>query len=140
MTEANEQYAYFAMTGDFDPAEITARVGVIPTTCWRRGDLHPRTHRERQFSRWTLHSRLYRNSELEDQIRDVLAQLEQNPQAFATVSQEFAGVMQLVAYWRANYPGLQFDRALTDGLSRFALAVDFDFYWLGTDRPDDDDL
>ena len=97
MIEDNEQYAYFSVTDGFDPAEITARVGVAPTTCRRRGDICSKTHRERQFSRWSLHSRLARRASLEDQIRDVFAQLAVNPQAFAAIAAEYDGVMQLVA-------------------------------------------
>ena len=140
MIEDNEQYAYFSVADDFDPAEVTARVGVSPTTCWRRGDICPQTRRERKFSRWSLDSRLPRSYALEDHIRDVLAQLEGNPPAFAAVSREFGGVMQLVAYFRRDYPGLHFERDLTEGLNQFSLAVDLDFYWLYSHRREDTDV
>jgi hypothetical protein len=139
MVEDNEQYAYFTLGGNFDPAEITARLGVQPTECWRRGDACPRTHRERESSRWSLHSRLDRGRELEAHIRDVLAQLDTTPEAFASLSKEFGGVMQLVAYLRREYPGLHFDRDITERLGRYALAVDFDFYWLYSYRREDTD-
>jgi hypothetical protein len=32
----NEQYVYFTVANGFDPAEITARVGVQPTKFWHR--------------------------------------------------------------------------------------------------------
>jgi len=48
MVEDNQQYAYFALEGGFDPADITARVGAERTECWRRGDICDRTRRERQ--------------------------------------------------------------------------------------------
>jgi hypothetical protein len=60
MTKPNELYAYFTITGDFDPASITARVAVEPTDCWTKGDENPRNHMERKFSRWSLYSRLER--------------------------------------------------------------------------------
>lgn len=50
MVDDNQQYAYFALEGDFDPADITAKVGVQPTKCWRRGDICDRTRRERTAS------------------------------------------------------------------------------------------
>jgi hypothetical protein len=139
MVEDNEQYAYFAVGGDFDPAEITARVGIQPTECWCRGDVCSRTRRERTASRWKLYSRLDRGRELEVHIRDVLAQMGTNSEAFASLSKEFGGVMQLVAYLRRDYPGLHFDRDITEGLGRYALAVDFDFYWLYSSRREDTD-
>jgi hypothetical protein len=134
MVEDNQQYAYFALEGDFDPAAITARVGVQPTECWRRGDICDRTRRERQAGRWGLHSRLDRGQELEVHIRDVLAQLDASDEVFVAVSREYGGWMQLVAYLHRDYPGLHFERDITEGLARYSLAVDFDFYWLYSDR------
>lgn len=134
MVEDNQQYAYFALEGGFDPADLTARVGVHPTECWRRGDICNRTRRERQASRWSLYSRLDRGNELEAHILDVLAQLDARAGAFAEVSREFGGWMQLVAYMYREYPGLHFGRDITEGLARYSLAVDFDFYWLYSDR------
>jgi hypothetical protein len=130
MVEDNQQYAYFTITGSFDPIDITERIGIQPTECWKQGEICHRTHRGRKFSRWSLHSRLDRNNELEAQIRDVLAQLDTNATAFASVSQEFGGCMQLVAYLYRDYPGLHFERDITAGLARYSLSVDFDFYWL----------
>lgn len=52
----DQQYAYFSVSDGFDPAEITARVEVLPTECWRRGETCPRRHRERKFSRWSATS------------------------------------------------------------------------------------
>jgi hypothetical protein len=134
MVEDNQQYAYFALQGNFDPAEITARVGVQPTECWQRGDVCDRTRRERKSSQWSLHSRLDRGQELEAHIRDVLAQLDTRVVAFKAVSREYGGWMQLVAYLHRDYPGLHFERDITEGLARYSLAVDFDFYWLYSDR------
>jgi hypothetical protein len=130
MVEDNQQYAYFAISGSFDPIDITERIGVRPTECWKQGDISDRTHRERKFSKWSLYSRLDRNHDLETHIRDVLAQLDRNTEGFMLVSQEFGGWMQLVSYLHRDYPGLHFDRDITAGLARYSLSVDFDFYWL----------
>jgi hypothetical protein len=137
MVDDNQQYAYFSVSDGFDPVEITARVGVPPTECWRRGDICPRRQMERKFSRWSLYSRLGRDRELEAHIADVLDQLDANPEAFAAVSREFGGVMQLVGYFHREYPGLHFERAVTEGLARYSLAVDFDFYGLYSHRRED---
>lgn len=134
MVEDNQQYAYFALEGAFDPADLTARVGVQPTECWRRGDICDRTRRERQASRWSLYSRLGRGEELEAHIRDVLAQLDARAESFAAVSRECGGWLQLVAYLHRDYHGLHFEPDITAGLARYSLAVDFDFYWLYSHR------
>jgi hypothetical protein len=137
MVKENEQYAYFAVSNGFDPDEVTARVGVQPTKSWRQGDTCPHTQRERRFSRWSLYSQLDRSQALEAHIQDVLAQLAVNPEAFAAVSRQFGGVMQLVGYFHRDYPGLHFTPDITEGLAQFALAVDFDFYGLYSHRRED---
>jgi hypothetical protein len=137
MVEVNQQYAYFSVVGDFDPGEITARVGLQPTECWRHGDICPRRQMERKFSRWSLHSRLGRDQGLESHIQDVLAQLDVHPDDFRAVSQQHCGVMQLVGYFFREYPGLHFERAITERLGWYSLTVDFDFYGLYSHHRED---
>ncbi|HXB66738.1 MAG TPA: DUF4279 domain-containing protein [Candidatus Acidoferrales bacterium] len=137
MTEPNEQYAYFTVTGDFDPADISQLVGVPPTECWLKGDVNPRTQIERKFSRWSLYSRLERTRELEAHIADVIEQLGMNRREFVELSSKHRGIMQLVAYFRTDYPGLHFDKDLVESLAEHALSVDFDFYYLYSDVRED---
>ncbi len=137
MTEPNEQYAYFTLTGDFDPADISKLVGVTPTECWLKGEVNPRTHHERKFSRWSLYSRLGRNCCLEDHVMDVIQQLGENKSGFVEASSKHGGVMQAVAYFKSGYPGLDFQRELVKSLAEFSLSVDFDFYYLYSDSRDD---
>ncbi len=137
MTEPNEQYAYFSITGDFDPAEISQAVRGAPTESWQKGDVNPRTQLERKFSRWSLHSRLARSCELETHIADVIEQLSGNRSEFKNLSLKYDGVMQLVGYFKTNYPGLHLDRGLVELLAEYALSVDFDFYYLYSDDRED---
>ena len=137
MTEPNEQYAYFSITGDFDPAEISRVVGVAATESWRKGDVNPRTPLERKFSRWSLYSRLARSCELEAHIADVVEQLTGNRSEFRNLSLKYNGVMQLVGYFKTNYPGLHLDHSLVESLAEYALSVDFDFYYLYSDERED---
>lgn len=137
MSQPNEQYAYFTIADSFDPDEITRRLGVEPSDSWRQGDIHPRTRMERKFSRWCLNSRLAHSEPLETHIADVLAQLDQNADAFASISKEYGGCMQLVGYFHEGYPGLDFDAQLVARLARYGLSVDFDFYQLWSDARED---
>lgn len=137
MSEPSQQYAYFSVMGDFDPADITKAVGLQPSSTWKKGELHPRVRFERKFSRWILESRLSRDHGLEDHILDVLAQLDQNTEAFQKVAREYAGAMQLVGYFHEGYPGLAFSRELVSGLARYSLSADFDFYCLWSDDRED---
>jgi hypothetical protein len=137
MTEPNEQYAYFTITGDFDPADISKLVGVMPTECWLKGDINPRTQYERKFSRWSLYSRLERTRELDAHIKDVIDQLTAQKRRFFDLSSKHDGLMQLVAYFKTGYSGLHLERELLESLAEFRLSVDFDFYYLYSDRRED---
>jgi hypothetical protein len=137
MSEENECYAYFTVTGSFDPEYITKRVGINPTDSWRVGDLNPRNSLERKFSRWSLYSRLARSESLEAHIADVLDQLDGNTTAFKEISINESGGMQLVAQIHSEYPGLHFEREIIQRLGEYRLSVDCDFYYLYSDARED---
>jgi hypothetical protein len=137
MTKENECYAYFTVVGSFDPEQVTRRVGLAPTTSWRKGDLNPRTNLERTFSRWNLRSRLEDAVPLESHVKDVLDQLDTNPAAFREVSVELEGTMELVAYFYRDYPGMSFEHDLIERMADYSLRMDCDFYYLYSDRRED---
>lgn len=137
MTEPNEQYAYFTICGDFDPAEISKLVGVTPTESWVKGSINPRTQRERTFSRWSLYSRIERSCELEAHVADVVEQLRTKKADFVALCSRYGGQMQLVAYFKTDYPGLHLERGLVEALAEYGLSVDFDFYYLYSHRRED---
>jgi hypothetical protein len=45
--------------------------------------------------------------------------------------------MQLVGYFHEQYPGLHFEKDITEGLGKYKLSVDFDFYYLYSDGRED---
>ncbi|HET7831682.1 MAG TPA: DUF4279 domain-containing protein [Gallionella sp.] len=137
MSEPNRQYAYFSLHGAFDPGEITLTVGVQPSECWNKGDLHPTRRFERKASHWKLRSRLSEWEPIEAHIADVLAQLEENPAGFIKVSEMHGGCMQLVGFFHDGYPGLHFEPELVLGLAKYHLEIDFDFYNLWSDARED---
>jgi Domain of unknown function (DUF4279) len=128
MTAPNQCYAYFYISGIFDPATITAEVGVTPTKTGVQGDLIPGTQMPRKCSRWMLYSRLERSATLESHVTDVLDQLDLNRNGFRRLSIEHGGTMELVGYFRAYYPGLFFEREIVERLAQYALSLDCDFY------------
>jgi hypothetical protein len=132
MLEPNKQYAYFTITGDFDPGVISNLVNIKPTECWLKGDI--RTQLERTFSRWSLYSRLDRICPLEAHIEDVLEQLDKDENEFVAVSLHYRAFMQLVAYFNTDYAGLHLEQRLIQSMAKYSLAVDFDFYYLYSDK------
>jgi hypothetical protein len=137
MTKPNGYKAYFTLAGDFDPIEITKSIGIEPSETWRKGDRNEQTHFERRFSRWSLNSRLSETATLEDQIADVLEQLKPRAEAILGIQETLDGWLQLVGWFYRDYPGLHFSQELITGLAQLNLSVDFDFYYMYSDRRED---
>jgi hypothetical protein len=139
VVRANEAYAYFTITGTFDPAEITRAIGVAPTEGWRVGDQRGVSGRERAFSRWSLYSTLPHSEAFEDHVDDVLDQLDARHDAFVALSRERGGLLQLVAHWHEGYPGLSLTSRALKRIGEYALSMDLDMYFLYSDRREDTD-
>jgi hypothetical protein len=133
MRKGHELSACFTIQDSFDPAEITRRIGIDPTECWRKGDLHPKSGVKRKLSRWSLFSRLARTAELEDHVKDILAQMDQKPEAFQSVSKEFGGHIQVSGYFNTEEPSFHFDQRTVEALAKYSLSVGFDFYHVHSD-------
>lgn len=137
MTKDNEQYAYFSVTGEFDPSIITSRLHLEPTEQWLKGSRNERTHFERKFSRWSLESRLSRTSSLEDHVRDVLDQTRGREEEIRQLGKDYTTYIQLVGWFYNDYPGFGLDRDTISGLAQLNVEIDCDFYYLYSDRRED---
>ena len=137
MTKDNEQYAYFTVVGDFDPKTITERLGIQPSESWQKGTLNERTHFERKFSRWSLHSRLDKYAALEEHVRDVLRQTQDHAAAIRDIGEQFECCVQLVGYFHNSYPGFGLDSELIAGLALLNASIDCDFYYLYSHERED---
>jgi hypothetical protein len=127
MTTADTWYAYFCVTGSFDPDEITRRIGVSPTYAVKEGE-PGRYVKKTKCSRWQLRSRLGEQEPIELHVKDVLDQMDANKSAFEKLSCEFGGTMQLVGYFAKNEPGVHFEREIVKRIAQYALSIDCDFY------------
>ena len=136
MKRANEYRAYFSMSGDFNPDEITAGIGLTPTRTLMKGSVHEKTRHIQKFSIWSLNSRLDQFASLEDQIADVLEQLRLRADTVRALVKIWGGCMQLVGKFYVDYPGLHFESALVSGIAEFGLSVDFDFYHYWAEMPE----
>lgn len=138
MTRPNEQYAYFTVTGDFEPERVTKLLGLEPTESWKKGDRNERTHYERKFSRWSLRSRLPDIDRLEDHIRDVLDQLAPRAKQICNLVEELGmGEIECVGHFHSDYPGFTLGRNVIAAMASMNLELDCDFYYLYSDRRDD---
>ncbi len=132
--KTNKCYAYFMVSGSFDPAQITERMGINPTESSLEGDLIRGSKMVRKCSRWILRSRLDTTVALEEHVSDVLAQLDAKKEEFRQLSAELGGVMELVGYFHAYYPGLTFESDVVARLSEYSLSMDCDFYYLADEN------
>jgi hypothetical protein len=137
MTEPNTYCAYFTLVGEFDPAEITAFLGLKPTRSWKKGDINEQTKLERKHSRWCLDSRLENTSSLEKHIADVLDQLRPHIPSISELRSTVDGGMQLVAYYHTDYPGFSLDDSAIFELAQLKLGIDCDFYYLYSNKRED---
>ena len=136
MTKPNKCYAYFYVAGSFDPAQVTGRVGINPTRSSFEGSVIERTQMKRKCSRWELYSRLETTATLEEHVVDVLDQLDEKRNEFKQLSAELDGIMELVGYFYAYYPGLTFERDVIERLAEYSLSMDCDFYYLFSEEQD----
>jgi hypothetical protein len=133
----NECYAYFGLRNLLiDPEEITNQIGLQPTDSWREGEIHPKTRRAKTSNGWTLHSRLPKNFDLEEHVKDVLDQLDTKKKIVLPISQKYSGHLQLVGYFYQIYPGFSLERNETTRIGEYELSLDFDFYYLYSERRD----
>jgi len=137
MTEPNIYRAYFTLVGDFDPADITLRLGIEPTRSWKKGDINPNTQYERNHSRWSLNSRLEQTASLESHVSDVLEQLRPHASSVEQIRDEVEGGLQLVAYFYSVYPGFSLEAPVLFELGKLKLGIDCDFYYLYSDKRED---
>jgi len=127
MTRPDTWYAYFHLRGSFNPAEITERVGIAPTSAVTEGD-PGLSGQPVQCSRRELRSRLNDTADLESHLADVLEQLDANRAVFIGLSREFGGTMELVGYFKEREPGVHFEREIVQRIAEYGLCIDCDFY------------
>jgi hypothetical protein len=127
MTTPDTWYAYFYITGAFEPDDITRKVGITPTYSVKVGE-PGRYIKNAKCSHWQLRSRLDAKEELELHVKDVLDQMDANKTAFEALSRELGGTMELVGYFSEHEPGVHFERGIVERIAQYALSIDCDFY------------
>ncbi|WP_433378126.1 DUF4279 domain-containing protein [Actinoplanes sp. CA-142083] len=125
----------------FEPAEVTARVGLAPTTAWRRGDPAPRHDRPpRRFSSWSYELPESSTRDTEEVVTALLDAIEPHAAGIAVARAELglrAGVM--VVIWLAGgrdrgdevsftTPALSFRERTVQRLAAMGLSLDHDLY------------
>ncbi|MES2777139.1 MAG: DUF4279 domain-containing protein [Bacteroidota bacterium] len=69
-------YVYFALEGDnFNPDEVTKRLGVLPTKIRRKGEPVGNNGMKNKFSAWYLHTEKTDNLFVKNLVKDVVERL-----------------------------------------------------------------
>lgn len=85
--------AVYALHGDFDPHEISRRVGFTPDRSWRKGQRRP-LNRHFDQSAWLLDARAPSSRGLADPISNVLDRLTPSWSTFQQLGEEYDASVQ----------------------------------------------
>src|SRR5690348_6040693 len=79
---------YFDFYGEFDPAEITRRLGIEATVQFKAGDPHPSGSGYRRQDRWILKASPEYTFEIDDLLKQIQAVVTVSPEEIQQVSSE----------------------------------------------------
>ncbi|MDB9510391.1 DUF4279 domain-containing protein [Kamptonema animale CS-326] len=129
----SEIYAYFQLIGmEFDPDEITTKLGIKPTEIWRSGDLiTSRGTRRHKQNGWSVYSQVEKSIYLEDYIKSVLEQLQPGWLPLVELCKRYDAEISCVIYYRSgSVPAIHFDKYLVEMAHQLNAEIDVDFYVL----------
>ncbi|WBA44381.1 DUF4279 domain-containing protein [Hymenobacter canadensis] len=129
-------YVYFALKGDtFDPAEVTARLGVVPTRTWQKGDPTTYGNRQWQYSGWQLSTAIGTEPlDIDRLVTEIVGQLHDRTEAIVSVKEQFGleSVLEIILYIdvneEASTPALGHDLQTIDFLYHTRTITDVDIY------------
>jgi hypothetical protein len=110
-----EPYAYFYLTGTFNPDEITADVGVAPSETTRTGESVGSSGRKALVSLWGLRSRLQPSDESICMLRTCSTsstQMDRHSRSSAANLKEF---LRSAAFLTITYPQFVLSQRLLEG-------------------------
>jgi hypothetical protein len=129
-------YVYFALKGDaFDPAEVTARLGVVPAQTWQKGEPTGCGNRQWQYSGWKLSTAKGADPlDIDRLVAEIVDQLQDRTAAIVAVKEQFGleSVLEIVLYVDVNEetstPALGHDLRTVDFLYHTRTVTDVDIY------------
>ncbi len=131
----SSSYVYFALKGEgFEPADITASLGIEPTTVWKKGDKGLFTS-FREYTCWELATERGKEFNLIDNlVNEIVAKLENKVETILELKRQFSlnSVLEIVLFVDVNEeqstPALGHDLRTIDFLYRTQTYTDIDIY------------
>lgn len=121
----------FLLSADeFDPEEVTRRLGLLPTRTWRLGDPVPGTLLRRKSTAWLIDSGKEATVDLAEQATRVLGPAFSQESAVSRLRQELGLTVTLscAVYLENERPDIHFSPDLLIGLTRLRAEIDVAVY------------
>lgn len=115
-----------------DPSVVTKRLGLSPTSVWRRGDplpSHPTA--TRNHSRWSLYSPLPLDSDVEKHLKALLPLLEAHADDLRVCATVFSVELCCAIYYEHTTAGIHLSADLLRRITTLGIPLDVDLYFLG---------
>ena len=130
---ATEIAASFTLRGsNVDPGDITAALGIVPSTTWRVGDLIPNTPMARKDNGWRLSSPRRASYHLEDEIKYVIDKVSSRVDAIRATIVKFRLEAEIACavYVKGDVPSMHLDNDLVRIVAELGADIDIDLYVL----------
>jgi len=125
----NRCYTYFRIAGDFDPEEITKRLGLLPEEQWKIGD-DRRNGSQFDFAGWKIGECTEYDEIVTNQMRKTIAPLRDKTEILRKIHDDFdaALVLEIVPtiYPGETEPALAPDLDIIDFCCKTRTEIDID--------------
>ena len=115
-----------------DPSVVTSRIGLSPTSVWRRGDpMPPHPTATRNHSRWSFHSPLPLEAHAEKHLEALLSLLEPHASTIRQCAAEFSVELCCAIYYEDFTSGIHLSTDILRRITSLSIPFDLDLYFLG---------
>jgi hypothetical protein len=135
----HDAHVFFAVV-EFgqDAGVVTKLAGFEPTEAWVVGQpMRKRPDLTHRHSRWTFKSPLPLTAPVEEHLDALVSALESHAAGIRAVLSRFPAEIGCAIYFRTFTPRIHLPQQLLARVTALGLHLDFDFYFLGEDEPDD---
>ncbi|MGK7883824.1 MAG: DUF4279 domain-containing protein [Crocosphaera sp.] len=124
--------ASFTITGlDFEPQNITDKLGIIPKKTWKTGDLiNPKGTIKRKHNGWVIESKLSKDNDLENHIKSLFKQLQPVWNRLQKISNNYDIEISCVIYTDGEVPSIHLDKEIINKSKQINAEIDIDLYVL----------
>lgn len=127
---------YFDFYGAFDPAEITRRLGVKPTSQFRAGEPRPTGVGSRRRDGWIIEVGAAKTFEIDDLLKQLKAAVTASPADIQKVTRELNvdAVVTCEVQSTSSMPSLYFASEFVQWAAAVGAAIDVDIMLLEKDE------